>query len=40
MIMAITTTAIIPPITPPAIAPPLLPPLSPKHARLRYIDVT
>ena len=31
MIMTITTTAIIPPITPPAIAPVLLPPLSPKH---------
>ena len=28
MIMTITTTAKIPPITPPAIAPPLLPPLS------------
>ena len=28
MIMTITTTAIIPPITPPAIAPALLPPLS------------
>ena len=28
MIMTITTTATIPPITPPAIAPPLLPPLS------------
>ena len=28
MIMTITTTATIPPITPPAIVPPLLPPLS------------